>query len=135
MDVRIDRFAQRLDVPTIVVTEQPLVDTIMRQISSSYTFEIGPGEIVPVMVSHSTRVSVHGAPVWVTRSNDVEDYWLAPGRSLRLRRGERLWLSVEGQRRACVAFVAPLPPTAVFADLFQSLAEWWACRFGGWRTV
>jgi hypothetical protein len=73
--------------------------------------------------------------VWVTRSNDVEDYWLAPGRSLRLRRGERLWVSVEGQRRACVAFVAPLPPTAVFADLFQSLAEWWACRFGGWRTV
>lgn len=107
----------------------------MRQISSSFTFEIVPGETVPMMVAHSTRVSVHGAPLWVTRSNDVEDYWLAPGRSLRLRRGERLWLSVDGAAPACVAFVAPLPRTAVFADLVQAMTDWWAARFGGWRTV
>ena len=113
-----------------------MADTIMRQISSSFTFEIGPGETVPVMVSHSTRVSAHGAPLWVTRSNDVEDYWLAPGRSLRLRRGERLWLSVEGQRTAHVAFVAPLPRTALLTDLIGAVADWWAARFGGgWRAV
>lgn len=108
----------------------------MRQISSSVTFEIAPGETIPMMIAHSTRLSVHGAPVWVTRSNDVEDYWLAPGRSLRLRRGERLWLSAEGQRTACVAFVAPLPVRSRFTDVFQALSGWWAARFGGgWRTV
>jgi len=133
--VRIDRFAKSLGAPTILATEQLFGDPIMRQISSSFTLELGPGELVPMMVAHSTRLSVHGAPVWVTRSNDVEDYWLAPGRSLRLRRGERLWLSVEGERAARVAFVAPLPRTAFVADLVQAVTEWWAARFGGWRTV
>jgi hypothetical protein len=109
---------------------------IMRQISSSTTFEIAPGETVPMMIAHSTRVSVQGAPIWVTRSNDVEDYWLVPGRSLRLRRGERLWLSVEGEGHARVAFVAPLPRTAAIADLVRAVTAWWAARFGGgWRTV
>lgn len=108
----------------------------MRQISSSTTFEISPGETVPMMIAHSTRVSVQGAPVWVTRSNDVEDYWLEPGRSLRLRRGERLWLSVEGHGNARVAFLAPLPRTAALTDLIHAVTAWWAARFGGgWRTV
>ncbi|WP_206954732.1 DUF2917 domain-containing protein [Trinickia acidisoli] len=107
----------------------------MRQISSSITLEIAPGETVPMMIAHSTRLSVHGAPVWVTRSNDVEDYWLAPGRSLRLRPGERLWLSTEGHRAACVAFVAPLPRAAVLTDLFKALGDWWAARVSGWCTV
>jgi hypothetical protein len=109
--------------------------TIMRQISSSVTFEIAPGETLPMMVAHSTRLSVHGAPVWVTRSNDVEDYWLAPGHSLRLRPGERLWLSTEGPRAASVAFVAPLSRVASLADLRKTLSDWWAARWGGWRTV
>ncbi|WP_116137101.1 DUF2917 domain-containing protein [Trinickia diaoshuihuensis] len=107
----------------------------MRQISSSITFEIAPGETLPMMISHSTRLSVHGSPVWVTRSNDVEDYWLQPGHSLRLRPGERLWLSSEGPRAACVAFVAPLRRTAVLADLASALSDWWAARWSGWRTV
>ncbi len=107
----------------------------MRQISSSITFEIVPGETLPMMVAHSTRLSVHGSAVWVTRSNDVEDYWLAPGRSLRLRPGERLWLSAEGAHAACVAFVAPLSRTSVLRDLTKSFSDWWAARWGGWRTV
>lgn len=107
----------------------------MRQISSSITFEVAPGETLPMMVAKSTRLSVHGAPVWVTRSNDVEDYWLEPGHSLRLRQGERLWLSTEGPSAACVAFVAPLARAAVLTDLSRSLSDWWAARWGGWRTV
>jgi hypothetical protein len=109
--------------------------TIMRQISSSITFEIARGETLPMMVAHSTRLSVQGAPVWVTRSNDVEDYWLEPGHSLRLRPGERLWLSTEGPSAARVAFVAPLARAAALADLARSLSDWWAARWGGWRTV
>jgi hypothetical protein len=115
--------------------EQLLDGTIMRQISSSITFEIAPGEMLPMMVAHSTRLSVHGAPVWVTRSNDVEDYWLAPGQSLRLRPGERLWLSTEGGGSARVAFVAPLSRASRLADVSRALSEWWGARRSGWRTV
>ncbi len=107
----------------------------MRQISSSNTFEIAPGETLPMMVAYSTRLSVHGAPVWVTRSNDVEDYWLAPGHSLRLRPGERLWLSTEGGGSARVAFVAPLSRTSRLTDLMRSLSDWWVARRRGWCTV
>lgn len=81
----------------------------MKQISSSITYEINPGEIVPMMVARSTRLTVEGAGVWVTRSNDVEDYLLDPGDCLQLRRGERLWISVEGDGSACVAFSVAVP--------------------------
>jgi hypothetical protein len=108
----------------------------MQEISSSITFEINPGETVPMMVMKSTRLTVQGASMWVTRSNDTEDYWLEPGDCLRLRRGERLWLSAEGPRPASVAFwVAPRAK--------DGLRDWLAgvgSRLGlrmrsGWRTV
>ena len=82
----------------------------MREISSSITFEIKAGETVPMKVSRSIRLAVSGGAVWVTRSDDTEDYWLKPGHTLRLRRGERLWLSVESGEKAKVAFaVRPRP--------------------------
>jgi hypothetical protein len=31
--------------------------------------------------------------------------------------------------------VAPLSRTAFLTDLVQAVTEWWAARFGGWRTV
>ena len=70
----------------------------MREISSSIAFEIRSGETLPMKVARSTKLVVHGGAVWVTRSDDIEDYWLQPGHTLRLRRGERLWLSAEGTR-------------------------------------
>ena len=107
----------------------------MRQISSSITFEIAPGETLSMMVAHSTRLSIQGAPVWVTRSNDVEDYWLTPGRSLRLRPGERLWLSAEGGEAARVAFVAPLSRLSMLTGVLRVLSDWWGARRNSWRTV
>jgi hypothetical protein len=78
----------------------------MREISSSIAFEIRTGETIPMKVARSTKLVVHGGAVWVTRSDDTEDYWLQPGHTLRLRRGERLWLSAEGSTHAKVAFSA-----------------------------
>jgi hypothetical protein len=123
-------------MPTIVGIEGTSSETIMREISSSITFEIEPGETIPMMIAHSTRLSVEGAPVWVTRSNDVEDYWLDPGSSLHLRRGERLWLSVDGDRPARLGFVAPLPRSALARDVIATLAERFGMRWhGGLRAV
>ena len=108
----------------------------MRKISSSITFEIEPGETASLLIGDSTRLTVDGAPLWVTRSNDVEDYWLTPGSPLHLRRGERLWLSVEGNDPAQVRFVAPLGNRALVGDWLAALSQSWVARWrGGWRTV
>jgi hypothetical protein len=113
-----------------------LGEAIMREISSSITFEIEPTETVPMTIVHSTRLAVHNAAVWVTRSNDVEDYWLAPGQELHLRRGERLWLSVVGTQPASIAFLAPVPRRASLYDWFAGLAGRLSMRWrSGWRTV
>lgn len=108
----------------------------MREISTNVVFEIQAGETVPMVVAHSTRLSVQGATVWATRSEDVDDYFLAPGATLRLRRGERLWLGVEGPASAQVAF--SMTPSACEAarSAFARLASRISARLHqGWRVV
>ena len=108
----------------------------MREISTSITFEIGDGETVPMKIGRSVRLVVQGAPVWATRGNDTEDYWLVPGDCLKLRARERLWLSTEKGRTAQVVFtLAPRPDQRAIGWLarrFEKLGQ----RFrSGWRTV
>jgi len=89
-----------------------------------------------MLIGDSTRLTADGAPLWVTRSNDIEDYWLQPGAALHLRRGERLWLSVEGNETAQARFVAPLTRRALVGDWLGALTERFAARWrGGWHTV
>ncbi|MDQ7980243.1 DUF2917 domain-containing protein [Paraburkholderia sp. SARCC-3016] len=108
----------------------------MREISSSIWFEVGNGETVPLRVTDSTQLTVHGGAVWVTRSDDVEDYWLEPGKTLRLRRGERLWLSAEGKTHACVEFFVPKRAGERAINWFARVAERFGARMrGGWLTV
>jgi DUF2917 family protein len=108
----------------------------MREISSSIRFEVHAGETVPVRVTASTRLSVHGAAVWVTRSDDVNDYWLEPGKTLRLRRGERLWLSVGRGAQAYVVFYVPKRANERAITWVARVAERIGARLrGGWRTV
>jgi hypothetical protein len=108
----------------------------MREISSSIWFEVSAGETVPLRVTSSTRLTVYGGAVWVTRSNDVEDYWLEPGKTLRLRRGERLWLSAEGSSQACVVFFVPKRVNERAISWFARAVERVGARLrGGWRTV
>lgn len=108
----------------------------MKEISSSITFEIPPGETVPMKVARSTRLAVPGAPVWATRSNDVHDYFLSPGATLKLRRGERLWLSADGATSACVSFSAIAPPQQAALRGVARFASWLSAHWrDGWRTV
>lgn len=108
----------------------------MREIASSITVEIERGETVPLVVAHSTRLTIKGAPVWLTRSNDVEDYYLLPGQALMLRRGERLWIGTEGAEPARVSFVAPVPRRDFARQWLADLLERFALRWRtGWRTV
>jgi hypothetical protein len=113
-----------------------LAEWNMREISSSITFEIRAGETVPMMVMRSTRLKVSGGAVWVTRSDDVEDYWLEPGHTLRLRRGERLWLSVEGSQSARLAFAVPTRANERAMNWFARVTDRLGCWVRqGWRTV
>ncbi|VVD26788.1 DUF2917 domain-containing protein [Paraburkholderia dioscoreae] len=108
----------------------------MQEISSSIAFEIRSGDTVPLKVARSTRLVVRGGAVWVTRSDDIEDYWLQPGHTLRLRRGERLWLSAEGNTQARVAFSVPTRCDERALNWFARIGERLVARVrGGWRTV
>jgi Protein of unknown function (DUF2917) len=108
----------------------------MREISSSIAFEIRNGETIPMKVARSTKLVVRGGPVWVTRSDDIEDYWLEPGHTLHLRRGERLWLSAEGAGQARVIFSVPTRCDERALNWLARVSERFAARVrGGWRTV
>jgi DUF2917 family protein len=108
----------------------------MREISSSIAFEIRNGELLPLKVARSTKLTVRGGAIWVTRSDDTEDYWLQPGHTLRLRRGERLWLSAEGATHAKITFSVPTRCDERALNWLARIGERWVMRVrGGWRTV
>ena len=46
------------------------------------------------------ELRAQNAPVWLTRAGHLDDYWLRPGDVIRLSRGERVWLSAEGESAA-----------------------------------
>ncbi|MBC8749969.1 MULTISPECIES: DUF2917 domain-containing protein [Paraburkholderia] len=108
----------------------------MREISSSIAYEIRTGDTLPLKVARSTKLRVHGGAVWLTRSDDTMDYWLQPGQTLHLRRGERLWLSAEGATFAKVAFSVPTRRDERALNWLARIGERWMMRVrGGWRTV
>ena len=108
----------------------------MREISSSIAFEIRNGETLSMKVARSTKMVVHGGAIWVTRSDDTEDYWLQPGNTLRLRRGERLWLSAEGTTHAKVAFSVPTRCDERALNWLARVGERLVMRMrGSWRTI
>ncbi|RQH04677.1 DUF2917 domain-containing protein [Paraburkholderia dinghuensis] len=108
----------------------------MREISSDVTFEVPMDRVASVRVTRSTRLTVKCGAVWLTRSDDVADYWLEPGHTLRLRRGERLWIGAEGGKPAWVAFALPVGVRQQMVDVVTRAAARLGVHAGdGWRTV
>jgi len=70
---------------------------------------VTPGATFSWRVNAATELSVNGARIWLTRSQSPYDYWLTPGNSLRLKRGERLWVSTDGDAPAHLALSSRLP--------------------------
>lgn len=56
-------------------------------------FAVAAGETVTLRIRRDAVVSSAGARLWVTRAGDQWDYWLKPGETLRLSRGERVWVT------------------------------------------
>lgn len=108
----------------------------MREISSDITFEVLADQVASVRVARSTRITVRCGAVWLTRSDDTADYWLEPGHTLRLRRGERLWIGAEGGKAAWVAFASPAHVgERVYDALRRSAARFGLRASDGWHTV
>ncbi|SEA92188.1 DUF2917 domain-containing protein [Paraburkholderia sartisoli] len=68
-------------------------DDVQEQRRYVVQFAVAAGETVTVKIHHDAVVSSAGARLWVTRAGDTWDYWLKPGETLRLSRGERVWVT------------------------------------------
>jgi hypothetical protein len=59
-------------------------------------FEVKPGPPLSLKVGAHCELNVHSERVWLTRVGYPYDYWLQPDHSIRLQRGERIWVSADG---------------------------------------
>jgi hypothetical protein len=67
---------------------------------------LAPASAVSWSMTVDTELRAQGAPVWLTRAGHLDDYWLRPGDVIGLLRGERVWLSVEGDSAAHVTLTS-----------------------------
>ncbi|OAJ53018.1 hypothetical protein A6V36_11640 [Paraburkholderia ginsengiterrae] len=72
-------------------------------------FSVMPGATLTWRVEADSTLTVQGERLWLTRISSPYDYWLAPGGTFRLQRGERVWLSTDGERAARVSLTCALP--------------------------
>ncbi|MCC8395568.1 DUF2917 domain-containing protein [Paraburkholderia sp. MMS20-SJTR3] len=71
-------------------------------------FAVDPATTVTWRICADSELRVHGnARLWLTRHRSPYDYWLQPGETIRLERGERIWLSVEDDASAEVSVTSP----------------------------
>lgn len=61
--------------------------------AQSIHFAVPVGQTLTWRVYADSTVRVHGSRIWLTRARSPYDHWLNPGDTLRVLRGERLWLS------------------------------------------
>ncbi|WP_241018987.1 DUF2917 domain-containing protein [Paraburkholderia sp. Tr-20389] len=59
-------------------------------------FAVQPGATMSWRVEANTELLVQGARVWLTRAASPYDHWLQIGETFRLHRGERVWVSADG---------------------------------------
>ena len=86
-------------------------------------FSVMPGATLTWRVEADSTLAVQGARLWLTRISSPYDHWLAPGQTFQLRRGERIWLSTDGERAARVSLTCALPAkTRVFRRWLGRLA-------------
>lgn len=91
-------------------------------------FAVLPGQTVSWRVLADSELCVGKARVWVTRVFSPYDYWLQTGDVLRLKRGERIWLSTDANVLAEISLtsayaVARRPPFKWIERLRDYLAD------------
>jgi hypothetical protein len=72
-------------------------------------FPVMPAATLTWRIEADSTLAVQGARVWLTRVSSPDDHWLAPGAEFRLQRGERVWISTDGEQAARVSLSSALP--------------------------
>lgn len=85
-------------------------------------FQIAPGATLTWRVAADSTLTVNGARLWLTRISSPYDHWLVPGQTFSLQRGERIWLSTDGERTAHVSLTCLLPAQGFFRRCLSRLA-------------
>jgi hypothetical protein len=57
---------------------------------------LAPGRTLSWRVKANSEIRAFGARVWLTRIYSPYDYWLLPGEMVQVARGERIWVSADG---------------------------------------
>lgn len=95
--------------------------------AQSIHFAVPPMRTLTWRVNAPATLRVQVAQVWVTRARSPYDHWLQPGETLRLERGERIWLSTETALPARVSITSVWqPPFAGVRRGMERLAAWLA---------
>ncbi|HEY4802530.1 MAG TPA: DUF2917 domain-containing protein [Paraburkholderia sp.] len=95
--------------------------------AQSIHFAVPPMRTLTWRVTAPATLRIHVAQVWVTRARSPYDHWLKPGETLRLERGERIWLSTEAALPARVTLTSAWrPPFAGVRRGTERLAAWLA---------
>ncbi|SDC13025.1 DUF2917 domain-containing protein [Paraburkholderia lycopersici] len=95
--------------------------------TQSVHFAVPPARTLTWRVNAPATLRIHAAQVWVTRARSPYDHWLQPGETLRLERGERIWLSTEAALPARVTITSAWrPPFASVRRGVERVAAWLA---------
>jgi hypothetical protein len=93
--------------------------------AQSLHFAVPHGQTFTWRLAADSLLRVYGAQIWVTRARSPYDHWLNPGETLRLARGERIWLSTETDTPARVTLTSAWRPrSALLRSAFLRLAAW-----------
>jgi len=95
--------------------------------AQSIHFAVPPTRTLTWRVNAPATLRIHAAQVWVTRARSPYDHWLKPGETLRLERGERIWLSTESNFPVRVTITcAWRPPVMSVQYGMERVAAWLA---------
>ena len=72
----------------------------------SIRFVVDPDRTVTWKIASDSTLRVCHERIWLTRARSPYDYWLGPGDTFRLARGERIWLSCDAARPAQVTLTS-----------------------------
>lgn len=75
-----------------------------------------PGQTVSWRLTANAEICVHGSQVWMTRAFSPYDYWIGPSEVIRLARGERIWMSTDGEQPTKVTLTSDYNQQAGFWD-------------------
>ncbi|WP_322011508.1 DUF2917 domain-containing protein [Paraburkholderia sp. J12] len=92
--------------------------------AQSLHFAVPQGQTFTWRLAADSLLRVYGAQVWVTRARSPYDHWLNPGETLRLARGERIWLSTDADAPARVTLTSAWRPRSGVLSAFARLAAW-----------